>query len=188
MNRQPWGGREGACGGTRGHSVQRVRGLWQFGHERKSDLPRGSQETKASEAMKERRAVHSGHSQGTWCRQSLLVLGKAGCGVGGRKPGMRGWRSEYKVSKGRRERKDSRWRKLVGRRSWERLYRTLLGRFKKTKARAAWGLVGVLMGVHLLYKVPWTPWKKKLLRVGLKQLLPHILAEKEIIWLESRKP
>lgn len=53
------------------------------------------------------------------------------------------------------------------------------GRFKKTKARAAWGLVGVLMGVHLHYKVPW---KKKLLHVELKQLLPHFLAEKEIIW------
>lgn len=67
---------------------------------------------------------------------------------------MRGWRSEYKVSKGRTERKDSRWRKFVGRRSWKRLYRTFLGRLRKTKAKAAWSLVGVLMEVHLLYKVP----------------------------------
>lgn len=35
--------------------------------------------------------------------------------------------------------------------SW---YGTLLGRFRKTKVRVTWGLVGVLMGVHFLYTVP----------------------------------
>lgn len=71
-----------------------------------------------------------------------------------RKPGMHSWRSEYKMSKGRRETKDGRWRKLMGIRSWERLYGTLLGRFRKTKVRATLALVGVLMGVHFLYTAP----------------------------------
>lgn len=61
----------------------------------------------------------------------------------------------------------------------------------KAEGTAAWGSVGVLTGEFLLFEAPGLHKRRGRSLLGQNSpgwLLPHVLAEKEIIWLESGDP